>query len=199
MKKNDSNYLKKETVIIIAVVAMVSGFFCGVIFTAFKSPSSAPQYVGSQSGGQAPDYTSQQANQILALQKELTTNPTNGVAWTQLANIYYDTNQYDKAIEAYSKSIELIPDNPNIITDLGVMYRRSGQPGKAVEMFTKAATLDPSHEQSRFNKGVVLLYDFQDTTGAIAAWEDLLQVNPTATSSNGQPMNEIIAELRNKG
>jgi hypothetical protein len=66
-------------------------------------------------------------------------------------------------------------------------------------MFSKAATIDPNHEQSRFNKGVVLLYDFQDRAGAIAAWEDLLQANPAAASPNGQPMGEIIADLRKKG
>jgi tetratricopeptide (TPR) repeat protein len=76
------------------------------------------------------------------------------------------------------------------------MYRRNGQPDKAVEMFSKAATIDPNHEQSRFNKGVVLLYDFQDRAGAIAAWEDLLRANPAASSPNGQPMGEIIADLK---
>ena len=195
----DSKYLKKETVIIIAVVALVGGFFGGIVFSVFQSPSQAPQYAGSQPGGQAPDFTGQQASQILALEREVATNPTNGSAWTQLGHVYFDTQQYEKAIRAYTKSLELIPDNPNVLTDLGVMYRRNGQPDQAIEMFSKAASIDPSHEQSRFNKGVVFLYDLQDTAGAIAAWEDLLKANPVATAPNGQPMVEIIADLRNNG
>jgi cytochrome c-type biogenesis protein CcmH/NrfG len=199
MNTTDSKYLKKETVIIIAVVSLVSGFFGGIVFSAFKSPSSAIQYAGSQPEGQTPDFTGQQASQILALEKEVATNPSNGAAWTQLGHVYYDTNQYDKAIKAYTKSLELTPDNANVLTDLGVMYRRNGQPDNAVAMFSKAASIDPSHEQSRFNKGVVLLYDFQDTAGAIAAWEDLLKANPAASSPNGQPMGEVIADLRKNG
>jgi cytochrome c-type biogenesis protein CcmH/NrfG len=192
----DSKYLKQETVIIIAVVALVSGFFGGIVFSVFQSPSQAPQYAGSQPGGQAPGFTEQQASQILALEKEVAANPTNGAAWTQLGHVYFDTNQHGKAINAYTKSLELIPNNPNVLTDLGVMYRRNGQPDQAVEMFSKAASIDPNHEQSRFNKGVVLLYDLQDTEGAIVAWEDLLKANPVATAPNGQPMEEIIADLR---
>jgi len=83
----DSNYLKKETVIIIAVVALVSGFFGGIVFSVFQSPSQTPQYAGSQPGAQTPDFTGQQASQILALEKEVATNPANGSAWTQLGHV----------------------------------------------------------------------------------------------------------------
>ena len=33
----------------------------------------------------------------------------------------------------------------------------------------------------------------------IAAWEDLLQANPAASAPNGQPLGEIIADLRKNG
>jgi cytochrome c-type biogenesis protein CcmH/NrfG len=122
-------------------------------------------------------------------------NPTNIDAWTQLGNVYFDTQNFTKAIRAYEKSLELSPNNPNVLTDLGVMYRRNGQPGKAVEVFDRAMTIDPRHEQSRFNKGIVLRYDMNDREGAVKAWEELLRINPSATAPNGQPLSEAIKSL----
>ena len=85
--------------------------------------------------------------------------------------------------------------NPNVLTDLGVMYRRNGQPEKALEAFNRAMTVDPSHEQSRFNKGIVLRYDMNDREAAIEAWEKLLEINPDAMAPNGQPVSEAIKTL----
>jgi tetratricopeptide (TPR) repeat protein len=112
-----------------------------------------------------------------------------------LGNVYFDTNNVPKAIRAYEKSIELSPNNPNVITDLGVMYRRNGQPDKALEAFEMAIAVSPGHQQSRFNKGIVLRYDLNDRDGAVKAWEELLKINPNATAPNGQPLSEAIKNL----
>ncbi len=122
-------------------------------------------------------------------------NPTNIDAWTQLGNVYFDTQNFAKAIRAYEKSLELSPDNPNVLTDLGVMYRRNGQPGKAVEAFDRAMAIAPNHEQSRLNKGIVLRYDMNDREGAVKAWQEVLRINPSAVTPNGQPVSEAIKDL----
>jgi tetratricopeptide (TPR) repeat protein len=75
------------------------------------------------------------------------------------------------------------------------MYRRNGQPLKAIESFDKAMAIVPNHEQSRFNKGIVLRYDLNDREGAIRAWEELLKINPGAIAPNGQPLSEAIKTL----
>jgi cytochrome c-type biogenesis protein CcmH/NrfG len=193
-----SGYVKKETALLIAVVAVVAGFLGGAVFSVYYTgpsqsiQSSAPP---PPSSGSAQGLTSQQAGSILALEKEVASNPDNGSAWTQLGHIYFDTNKPAKAIRAYEKSLALQPDNPNVLTDLGVMYRRNGQPAKALEVFDKAIALNPRHEQARFNKGIVLKFDLNDREGAIQAWEELLKINPAATLSNGQPVSEAIKTL----
>ena len=122
-------------------------------------------------------------------------NPTNVEAWTRLGHVYFDTNNPAKAIRAYEKSLELRPDDPNVLTDLGVMYRRNGQPDKALAAFDRAIAVDPRHEQSRFNKGIVLRYDMNDREGAVKVWEELLAINPNALVPNGQPVSEAIKSL----
>jgi tetratricopeptide (TPR) repeat protein len=84
----------------------------------------------------------------------------------------------------------------NLLTDLGVMYRRTKQPEKAIELFNKAIQQDPSHQPSRFNKGIVLLHDLNDATGAIASWEELLRINPQAKTANGQPIREFVDHVK---
>jgi cytochrome c-type biogenesis protein CcmH/NrfG len=183
---------------LIAVVAVVAGFLGGAVFSVYYTGSS--QTVQSSappppSSGPAQGLTSQQAESILALEKEVAANPDNGSAWAQLGHIYFDTNKPAKAIRAYEKSLALQPDNPNVLTDLGVMYRRNKQPNKAIEVFDKALALNPRHEQARFNKGIVLKFDLNDREGAIQAWEELLKINPAAALSNGQPVSEAIKTL----
>jgi len=76
------------------------------------------------------------------------------------------------------------------------MYRRSGKPQDAIQAFDKAIEIDPKHEPSRLNKGIVLLHDMQDFDGAIAAWEELLAVNPIAMAPTGRSVDEMIQQIK---
>jgi tetratricopeptide (TPR) repeat protein len=122
-------------------------------------------------------------------------NHANGEAWSSLGNLYYDTNQFKKAIDAYSHALDLLPPNADILTDLGVMYRLDKQPDKALESFDKAIQANPRHEPSRLNKGVVLLYDLGRIPDALQAWQELLAINPNATTANGQSVRDLMAEV----
>jgi tetratricopeptide (TPR) repeat protein len=76
------------------------------------------------------------------------------------------------------------------------MYRRIKQPEKAIELFNMAIQKDPNHQPSRFNKGIVLMYDINDSQGAIASWEELLSLNPQAKTANGQPIREFVDQIK---
>jgi len=202
-KKNEAgnDYVKKETMLVVVFIALVAGFLGGVIYSAMKSPSPvgpvpsrAPQ---TQQQAPAPQsgFSQEDAARALSLEREVAANPDNVSAWVQLGNLYFDAGQFAKAINAYEKSLALAPGNANVLTDLGVMYRRNGQPEKAIDAFDRAKEADPRHEQSRFNKGIVLRFDLNDRENAVKAWEELLQVNPNAVAPNGQPIKEAIKEL----
>ena len=199
-KKSESAMVKKETMLIVALITLVVGFLGGIFYSAMKSPSGNVQTASappssSQQQSQS-NISDEQARAILSLEQAVAADPTNADAWLQLGNVYYDTGNPPKSIKAYEKYLELRSGgDPNVLTDLGVMYRRNGQPEKAVEAFDKALALDPTHQQSLFNKGIVLRYDMNDRDGAIKAWQELLKINPNAVAPNGKPVSEAIKDL----
>lgn len=187
------NYVRKETLLIVTLLALAVGFFGGVVFAVFKSDSKAPVASAPvQMETPAPAGT----DQIAALERAARANPGDANAWIKLGNAYFDSNQYEASINAYRKSLELNPGNPNVWTDIGVMYRRSGKPEEAIKAFDKAIAADPKHEVSRMNKGIVLLHDLNDFDGAIEAWEGLLEVNPIAMAPNGVSIDQMVTELK---
>ncbi|KPK35825.1 MAG: hypothetical protein AMK70_04625 [Nitrospira bacterium SG8_35_1] len=196
-KTPENNFVKKETMMVVALIALVVGFLGGIFYSAIQSgPTGSVQTTSAPpQQQQQPGMSNEQARAILDLEQEVAVNPTNVNAWTQLGHVYFDTNNPPKAIRAYEKSLELNPNNPDVLTDLGVMYRRNGQPDKALATFDQAIAIAPNHEQSRFNKGIVLRYDMNDVEGARKAWEELLKINPNAVAPNGIPVSEAIKSL----
>jgi len=195
-KKTEGHYVRKETFWLVSLLALAVGFFGGVMFAVFKSDNVAvsgqPQAQVPQT--QAPDPG--RLNMIAALEKETRQNPANAKSWIELGNSYFDAGQHEKSIQAYRKALEIDPNNANVWTDMGVMYRRSGNPQEALKAFDKAIEVDPRHEVSRMNKGIVLLHDMNDMDGAIKAWEELLAVNPIATTPNGQSIDQMIQQMK---
>ena len=191
--------VKKETMLIIAVTALVIGFLGGIVFSAYKGPAPAAQQAGTSAPSiNAPadgGVNAQDSAAILALEREVAVNKDNVMAWTQLGHKYFDTNQAAKAIPAYKRALELDPNVPDVWTDLGVMYRRNSQPMEALKAFDQARQIDPGHQQSLFNRGVVFLYDLKDPQSAVAAWKELLTKHPNAMAPNGQPLSQLIADV----
>jgi cytochrome c-type biogenesis protein CcmH/NrfG len=186
--KNTPTMLKKSAMIL-AATTFVVGFFTGVGFTVYKTGSTTGI---TSNQGQDIDYD----QRAKMLEAEVAKNQRNTAAWIQLGHVYFDTDQYKKAIDAYEKALELDPKNGDVWTDLGIMYRRSGLPRKAIECFDRAVVVDPKHETARFNKGIVLMHDLDDKGGAIAAWEDLLSINPLAMAANNQSVDQLIKHYK---
>lgn len=192
--------VNKNTAIVMAMACLVVGFIGGIVLSAYKSSSmtAAPPAMPPQQQAAAPSAgpSVEESSRMLALEKELAANPQNATAWAQLGNIYFDTHQFQKAIDAYQKSLAINPQNADVLTDMGVMFRRNGQPQKAIESFDRAIQVDPRHEISRFNKGVVLMHDLKDDAGALKAWEGLVAMNPSAKAPNGILVKDMLGKLR---
>ena len=145
---------------------------------------------------QSPQKNPGKEEAIAMLEKVIAEDPQNYEALIHLANNYFDTGQYVKAIDTYQKGLAIDNTSPDVWTDLAIMYRRTGQFQKAVDSFNKAISQKPDHRNSLMNKGFVLLTDLNDKEGAIKAWEETLKKYPMAAMPNGKLISEWVAELK---
>ncbi len=182
--------MKKETVILVVVIAFLVGFITGATVAILKTkrgiegpamvqePQIAP--VPAPSGPSPLEV----ASKIQTLKGIVKKDPKNVPAWVELGNLYFDSGQPKEAIEAYSQYLAVKPDNADVRTDMAIMYRNLGDFDRALQEFRKAAQSDPKHVNSRYNIGIVLLHDKQDIKGAIKAWEEYLKVDPMSERAN---------------
>jgi len=190
--------LKKET-IITALVFLVVGFFIGYITEAefnWNAPekmtpvSAAP---GDAAGGGAPSSGGigndgsklppghpplDLANRIKALESQAEQSPNDPQPLLDLANLYYDQKQFDRAANWYEKALALDPKNVNARTDLGTAYYNLGRSTDALKEYEKSLKVDPTHEPTMFNIIIVNLEGTHDLAAARAAWDRLHKRNP---------------------
>jgi cytochrome c-type biogenesis protein CcmH/NrfG len=180
--------MKKETVILLVVIAFFVGFITGATVAILKGTKVTEKAALVQKPQMTPPGAPMQAppdrdsievtSKIQTLKEIVKKDPKNLPAWVELGNLYFDSDQPKESIEAYSQYLAVKPDNPDVRTDMGIMYRKLGQFDRAIEEFRKAAQSDLKHINSRYNIGLVLLHDKQDIKGAIKAWEEYLKVDP---------------------
>ena len=192
--KTKTGYVKTQTMIGFVCLALVAGFFGGITLTIFKTGSGPPPAGPPGTGGQMPS----NSDHIRALEEEVVRSPENVAAWRQLGNLYFDSDQYQKAIASYQQVLKREPQNADVRSDLGVMYRRNGQPEEAIKAFDLAMAADPGHETARFNKGIVLIHDLKDNENGLRAWEELVNLNPSAKAPNGQSVAELIRQYKER-
>jgi cytochrome c-type biogenesis protein CcmH/NrfG len=198
MKKENSGTITRQFLYMAILVSVTVGFVLGAVYTSFKlaDESSADHVHADTAAPPAPDAGIEMDARIPELEKFLEQNPDDAKAWARLGHLFFDTSRFQKAIQAYEKSLALAPENPDVITDLGVMYRRAGEPEKAIQSFDRAVAVSPGFETALFNKGVVLMADLNDLAGAMAAWEELVKINPAATTPGGERVADIVARMK---
>jgi cytochrome c-type biogenesis protein CcmH/NrfG len=188
--------MKKENVIILAILCLIVGFVAGVgagiRFASKDVPSPAAATAPSQGELVVPSPPNAPSREeIVALEELIRKDPNNLQALIDLGNRYFDAQAFEKAIDAYSKALKLDPRNGNVRTDMAIMYRGLKDYDRAVKELKEAAASDPLHVNSRYNLGIILLHDKKDAQGAIAAWEDCLRAG-----ASGEEAEKIRHQLR---
>ena len=197
-KQTEIKYVTMNTVFVVGIVCLIAGFLGGVVYSTYKSGSEG---MSQPSMYQTPSAlpkgpSAQQADLIKALELKLSQNPDDQNSWEQLGNVYFDSNNPQKAINAYTKYNELNPNNPNVWTDLGIMYRRAGQFSQSIVAFDRATEINPKHPQSWFNKGIVYLHDLNKPDEALKAWEELVKIAPDFKGPGGQSIQQMVDSIR---
>ena len=131
--------MKKETVILYVIIALVVGFVGGATVgilwmtkgtekTAMvQKPPMTPPGTPAPAAAPPPRDSIEAASQIQTLKEIVKKDPKNLPAWVELGNLYFDTDQPKEAIEAYSQYLAIKPNNADVRTDMGIMYRKLGQ------------------------------------------------------------------------
>ncbi len=189
--------IKKETMYIAIIIALIAGFIGGVIFSALQStPSVAPVASAKPAPTNDEHDHAKEVDAISALKDIVKQHPEEYDAWVSLGHNYFDTHQHKQAIAAYDHALSINNSDPDIWTDMGIMYRREKMPQKAIESFTEALTRKPNHLIALFNTGLVKLMDLHDVDGAIAAWEKAVELNPGAMTPDGKSLQVWLDDLK---
>ncbi len=157
-------------------------------------PGQIPGFSAVPGTGQDPAMVEKAAAPLEAAVEQ---NPRDSDALAKLGNLYYDAQQYAKAIQYYERVLEQNPRNADVRTDMGTAYWYSGNPDRAIAEFEKSLTYRPNHPNTMFNLGVVKWQGKKDPQGAIAVWKKLLQANPNYPER--QRVEELIAGAEQHG
>jgi tetratricopeptide (TPR) repeat protein len=135
---------------------------------------------------------------LMALEQKAAEDPQNADYRTQIANLYYDLGQFDKAADFYQQSLDIRPGAPGVETDLAACFNYLGQIDRALETLNRVLQHHPGFPQAMFNKGIILAHGKNDVQGAIRIWEDLLRRDPTFSQKAGleQKINQLKASVR---
>jgi len=184
----------KNNVILLIIVALLVGFVIGAIAGIRFSSKVTPRPV-AETDGASPENPKIVSNEDLSqLQSVLKRDPGNLKVLISLGDLYFDSNEPQKAIDMYGRALKINPANADVRTDMATMYRNLKDYDKAVKELREAASHNPKHANSRFNLGVVLLHDKKDYKGAVTAWEEFLKVEPAGERAD--TIRQRLGQLR---
>ena len=128
----------------------------------------------------------EELGQVRELEVRLENDPDNFQILVDLANLRFDMQSLDGAIDYYIRALEIRPHDADVRTDMGTALYYANQPDAALTEFERSLDIQPSHPQTLFNMGVVLLEERGEVEGAIEVWERLIDLNP------GYSMNAMV-------
>ncbi|MCX7831852.1 MAG: PIN domain-containing protein [Actinobacteria bacterium] len=102
----------------------------------------------------------QQQYQIFKVKEEeykriLAEDPNNYEALVGIANLYFDNQQYQQAVEYYRRALKIKPEDPNVRTDLAICYTYLDLLDLAASELKQVIEKYPNHAQAHFNLAVV--------------------------------------------
>jgi cytochrome c-type biogenesis protein CcmH/NrfG len=187
-----------------AVVFGVAGILFGVIIgwvlgsqqAAGTARTAAPvaQAAPAQQPAAAPPAAAIDPERVKALEAAAAQNPKDVQPRVQLGNIYFDGEQYPKAITWYEQALTLAPNNTDVSTDLGVAYYYTNQNDRALAQFDRSLAIDPKHIKTLLNVGIVRAFGKQDLAGAGQAWQQVVELAPD--SPEGQAAKKGLEGIK---
>ena len=114
----------------------------------------------------------------------------------QIGNIYRSAHQFKDASDYYRKALQLDPRNVAIRTQLASCLYYTGDTDGALAELDQAVQTDPKDSNSLFNLGMIKWREKKDAAGALAAWNQLLKVNPGLAADKKTQVLKLIAAVK---
>jgi tetratricopeptide (TPR) repeat protein len=132
-----------------------------------------------------------QAEPLLA---KLKADPANPELLAQVGNVYYDAQQFETAIGYYQRALKVKPEDSSVRTDMATAYWYLGNADTAIAEFNRALAYEPNKSNALFNLGVVEWQGKMNVDAALAAWQKLLDSNPSY--ENKAKLLELMAQVK---
>jgi cytochrome c-type biogenesis protein CcmH/NrfG len=188
----------------LAVICLVLGGVAGYLMRGSSSPEMPENTAAVSNPGMPAGATGQQPTpeqlahmaekQAEPLLQKLQSRPNDPELLSSLGNVYYDGQQYDKAIDYYKRTLKVQPANVDVRSDMATCLWYKNDADAAIVEFEKSLKYNPQHASTLYNMGVVKWQGKADPKGAVQAWEKLLQSNPNY--QNKARVMELIARAR---
>ncbi|MGB8007453.1 MAG: tetratricopeptide repeat protein [Terriglobales bacterium] len=186
--------------VICLLVGIAGGWFIrGSQTPALSSPelSTAPVPAMGNQASQPPSPEQMQKmadTQAAPLIEKLRADPSNAALLANIANIYYDTQQYPTAIEYYQRALKVEPTDAAVRTDMATAYWYTGDADTAIAEFQKSLSYAPNKANTLFNLGIVEWQGKMDIAKATATWQKLLDTNPNYEAKD--KVLELMAQAK---
>jgi len=95
-----------------------------------------------------------------------------------IADIYYDNEQLEQAIEYYQRALKDDENNPKLYSRLAMAFWEKDCIEKAIIFYSKAIELDSTYDIAYNNLGVVFLDGLGDASRAIEYFRTAVEINP---------------------
>jgi len=172
--------------IVLGIAGSLFGLIIGWVLGSQQARSTGPvpapvaQAAPAQTPAAAPAPAPIDQARVTALEGVAAQNPKDAQPRVQLGNMYFDAEDYPKAITWYEQAMAINPRDTNVSTDLGVAYYYTNQPDRALRQFDHSLAVDPKHIKTLLNVGIVRAFGKQDLTGAAKAWQQVVDLAPNS-------------------
>ena len=114
---------------------------------------------------------------VFYLEQSTALNPKALDALNNLANLYSEQKQYDRAVSLYRKALETDSNNWQTYFNLGIALAEAGKEDDAITAFTQAAQINPLHAPSH-NVLARLYMEKEKWTRALIHLKKLVELEP---------------------
>jgi cytochrome c-type biogenesis protein CcmH/NrfG len=190
-------------------VCLVAGLAIGYLFRGSEPAATPAQTMQATQpaamgggGGQMPSLEQMkhmaEKKAEPALQK-LEKDPNNAALLVQVGDIYTQAHQFKDAADYYQRSLKVDPANSGVRSDLASVLFYEGDVDGALAQLKEALQRDPKNAAALFNLGMIKWQGKQDTSGAVAAWEELMKSNPQLSPDRKAAVRKLIAQAKQHG